>query len=541
MELFQSTPARGGRLLALRHARRRQRVSIHARTRRATAAGKTTPTPGARFQSTPARGGRPGFPRRNRGGFWFQSTPARGGRPTQINGVGTGNVFQSTPARGGRPNLTNAPTAGDRFNPRPHAAGDVQGLGRSLDSTVSIHARTRRATVEPRFNRASLSFQSTPARGGRRGLLQALAPGDRFNPRPHAAGDGRSFNDDPRRLCFNPRPHAAGDMITQFFRKRFLRFQSTPARGGRRNMLICEYCGQREFQSTPARGGRHHRSADCAVHAWVSIHARTRRATAAVWSVVTSQLFQSTPARGGRPTARRKSAPASKFQSTPARGGRQGLRRSRQGGTGFSIHARTRRATPRRWGLSQTCFNPRPHAAGDGPPLFTPNRHVYTSFNPRPLAAVDPVAYRETEATPEHARRQEVSETANPPRAFRQHSGFAEACSPGGFPKQKRGQKSLRCAVGVKTSLSGNQRAFRIIALFRTDMLNPPLPIAAQEIVAKTVLVQIDLLLRALPSAKPTSPDRPGTQRPSSAPAGRGPRTPWPCAANGGGPPAFAR
>ena len=78
---------------------------------------------------------------------------------------------------------------------------------------VSIHARTRRATMWPCRAKITLRFQSTPARGGRPDRASKLAAiGRCFNPRPHAAGDDAIAG-----TCmtlsrgFNPRPHAAGD------------------------------------------------------------------------------------------------------------------------------------------------------------------------------------------------------------------------------------------------------------------------------------------------------------------------------------------
>ena len=59
-----------------------------------------------------------------------------------------------------------------------------------------------------------------------------------------------------KRDSFNPRPHAEGDVVFVGNKERTDRFQSTPSRGGRLNIL------------------------SYAMHAeWVSIHALTRRAT----------------------------------------------------------------------------------------------------------------------------------------------------------------------------------------------------------------------------------------------------------------------
>ena len=99
-------------------------------------------------------------------------------------------------------------------------------------------------------------------------------------------------------------------------------FQSTPARGGRPGTLTTNSAGK-VFQSTPARGGR--QGADTAADAlrYVSIHARTWRATQ-------------------RLTTTKENA-------------------------NVSIHARTWRATRNTAENPPKipCFNPRPHVAGD--------------------------------------------------------------------------------------------------------------------------------------------------------------------------------
>ena len=142
-------------------------------------------------------------------------------------------------------------------------------------------------------------------------------------------------------------------------------FQSTPARGGRRRNP--DVAAGRQFQSTPARGGRRiimglmrpdwlgfnprpHAAGDNSESSispfeYVSIHARTRRATSS--SAIRSNQrieFQSTPARGGRPRVEPRLSILPMFQSTPARGGRQ-------------VSATQQPVA--------SSFNPRPHAAGD--------------------------------------------------------------------------------------------------------------------------------------------------------------------------------
>ena len=166
------------------------------------------------------------------------------------------------------------------FNPRPHVAGDALALGALLSRLqVSIHARTWRAT----------SALSAPSR-----MMQ----------------------------CFNPRPHVAGDCQFRSAKAHPCGFQSTPARGGRPELL--EFVATHtEFQSTPARGGRPEGS---------------------VWKAANA-CFNPRPHVAGD----RIRAPASpsrrRFQSTPARGGR-----------------RVRLA---RGGSPSLRFNPRPHVAGD--------------------------------------------------------------------------------------------------------------------------------------------------------------------------------
>ena len=98
-----------------------------------------------------------------------------------------------------------------RFNPRPHTAGDVERRDNKHHDEVSIHARTRRATlfvldrhgerivsIHARTRRATgltgahpsyIAFQSTPAHGGRPSLTRSTRPAECFNPRPHTAGD----------------------------------------------------------------------------------------------------------------------------------------------------------------------------------------------------------------------------------------------------------------------------------------------------------------------------------------------------------------
>ncbi len=170
----------------------------------------------------------------------------------------------------------------------------------ALHVLVSIHARTRRATAAPDLL----------------GLLLCVSIHARTR-RATRSVYGRSGE----AFGFNPRPHAAGDDV----------------------------------------GDR-----DCpAVHV-VSIHARTRRATLGLGRLLRNSGFQSTPARGGRRASTISTATGVAFQSTPARGGRPECNIIYLLVPVVSIHARTRRATLAKVAARQNiCFNPRPHAAGD--------------------------------------------------------------------------------------------------------------------------------------------------------------------------------
>ena len=165
------------------------------------------------FQSTPAHGGRLFSPQQQPQQPSFQSTPAHGGRPRYTAPDSIHRSFNPRPHTAGDPDTCpdilkasisfnpRPHTAGDMrrilrlgrvmsFNPRPHTAGDLQETLSAVGKDVSIHARTRRATLK---------------------LSAATADDNSFNPRPHTAGD---YNR-PAAVC------KAG------------KFQSTPAHGGR--------------------------------------------------------------------------------------------------------------------------------------------------------------------------------------------------------------------------------------------------------------------------------------------------------------------
>ena len=187
---FQSTPAHGERHEHDSNHHCTRTVSIHARTRRATQATAGWQERRHCFNPRPHTAGDPSIRDDSQGVHKFQSTPAHGGRPRTSRRIVANGTFQSTPAHDGR-QLEIAIS-----NPR----------------SVSIHARTRRATPTP---------------------PKSMPLTTRFNPRPHTAGDM------PERIC----PLSAN------------KFQSTPAHGGRRCSWLL-FLSIQWFQSTPAHGGR---------------------------------------------------------------------------------------------------------------------------------------------------------------------------------------------------------------------------------------------------------------------------------------------
>ena len=240
----------------------------------------------------------------------------------------------------------------DSFNPRPRAAGDHSPACSRSRGLRRFNPRPRAAGDDPSAASPTTrkTFQSTPARGGRR-LPRRQPPSTGWNVSIHArtrrATRRPSRGIAPRPSCFNPRPRAAGD--ARSYRASRASEVSIHARARRATPSPDHHGTQLMFQSTPARGGRHRSRCSARIHETVSIHARTRRATAAPMSSYRRVLwFQSTPARGGR---RRRPGTGSRgvhvFQSTPARGGRRIF-------SGLTCMAPSR-------------FNPRPHAAGDGP------------------------------------------------------------------------------------------------------------------------------------------------------------------------------
>ena len=146
-------------------------------------------------------------------------------------------------------------------------------------------------------------------------------------------------------MAFQSTPAHGGRLHTSGCSLSYNSFQSTPAHGGRQ-AASAQIHLQTAFQSTPAHGGRRRVNPTPAVSIFVSIHARTRRAT-----LPTAKFFVDERVSIHARTRRATLAPFVLLFNIPL----------------VSIHARTRRATQ----SQQRCtcvdlrFNPRPHTAGD--------------------------------------------------------------------------------------------------------------------------------------------------------------------------------
>ncbi len=194
-------------------------------------------------------------------------------------------------------------------------------------------------------SRLTLTFQSTPPRGGRRraGAIYCLAD--------------MAFQSTP--------PRGGRPVIADTSRLSFLVSIHAPARGATRRCI-----------STEARHG-------------VSIHAPARGATPT--SMITVQYGQVSihaPARGATAISIGQLASQWLFQSTPPRGGRHSGRDGELYLVLVSIHAPARGATKRiLTGHTTICFNPRPRAGGDFGHIQ--RAVVRACFNPRPRAGGD--------------------------------------------------------------------------------------------------------------------------------------------------------
>ncbi len=203
--------------------------------------------------------------------------PARGATRRAGGRNGGGRGFNPRPrARGDRRGPAD-PGRASRFNPRPRARGDLREEVPLLLEFVSIHAPARGATLSCATNRASLKFQSTPPREGRR-VYQART---------------RMFGG------FNPRPRARGDeAFVECAQAHFVSIHA-PARGATRRLPERRQLVEVSIHA-PARGATARVEIPSMGHE-VSIHAPARGATASRRSTDSSDCFNPRPRARGDP------------------------------------------------------------------------------------------------------------------------------------------------------------------------------------------------------------------------------------------------
>ena len=174
--MFQSTPPRGGRQMAIIGYMLRLCVSIHAPARGATILECNVGLVIFSFNPRPRAGGDRIRQLIHCVLSAFQSTPPRGGRPRAFSGRVTQDLFQSTPPRGGRPSPFEELFPYLGFQSTPPRGGRLRGVYSTHETDVSIHAPARGATHMSGREPGTNVFQSTPPRGGRH------SPGGRKDP-----------------------------------------------------------------------------------------------------------------------------------------------------------------------------------------------------------------------------------------------------------------------------------------------------------------------------------------------------------------------
>ena len=274
---FQSTPAHDGRREVIASRDPAACVSIHARTRRATAAWVASRGTWWCFNPRPHTTGDAARAIDETEADMFQSTPAHDGRLFPAAFLSAAPCFNPRPHTTGDVGSLVCSSESHCFNPRPHTTGDGVVARADIGRRVSIHARTRRATSTQWHSPGKhiVSIHARTRRATATTRLRALDPHVSIHARTRRATIGRSLG--------------AGGAV----------FQSTPAHDGRlhpgslpRRLLM--------FQSTPAHDGRRLLRRKLGLLKRVSIHARTRRATGDQTIKSVPPQFQSTPAHDGR-------------------------------------------------------------------------------------------------------------------------------------------------------------------------------------------------------------------------------------------------
>ena len=122
----------------------------------------------------------------------FQSTPPRRGRRGFLICCSPRPVFQSTPPRRGRRCASSKDCSASYFNPRPRAGGDAPAILPPVSEEISIHAPAQGATTAWTCGNATIVFQSTPPRRGRRAGKPVLLELWQFQSTPPRRGRRRS-------------------------------------------------------------------------------------------------------------------------------------------------------------------------------------------------------------------------------------------------------------------------------------------------------------------------------------------------------------
>ena len=156
------------------------------------------------------------------------------------------------PPCGGDPGWSDGYRRGDDFNPRPHTGATLRLLLGEWWEDISIHAPSRGRRRSLMIDDTDILFQSTPPRGGDRGLRDAVNLQPDFNPRPlagatscrivlsldskisiHAPSRGRQeFIEWVAMLTdFNPRPLAGATFIPVVFHPNRPDFNPRPLAG----------------------------------------------------------------------------------------------------------------------------------------------------------------------------------------------------------------------------------------------------------------------------------------------------------------------
>ncbi len=151
-------------------------------------------------------------------------------------------------------------------------------MTKPFNTRISIHALTRRATLEFGYEKAPLeNFNPRPHEEGDKVKKIDGSEKLNFNPRPHEEGDLFGCAQGNADGYFNPRPHEEGDVSPDIIGRMLLYFNPRPHEEGDADEgFRMHHAGN--FNPRPHEEGDH---AACQLELIedISIHALTRRAT----------------------------------------------------------------------------------------------------------------------------------------------------------------------------------------------------------------------------------------------------------------------